>query len=300
MKQSLWALAAAGWRLYMGSRGAFLLPVLLLEVPLLLVNVGVLAWLDPGPTAITASWIVGFTVFTLADSILTLTEAVFAFLLLALIAVQVRALRAGQPLALGAAFRQVLPRLWALLGGSFLLVVSVGLLTAVGVFFSVVFSLVLAVLGSEGKSLAEALRDSLVNPTQNLWLQLLLLALIATLSIFLVVKWSLMVQVVVLEDSPPVHALQRSWQLIRGAFWRTLGTLLISSLPISLLSNGTLVAQFLGVLPEGGNRVAVLAVVRGIALFLRLLVLPWVLILLTLYYYDLRVRRESAAPRAAG
>jgi hypothetical protein len=245
--------------------------------------------------------VTNFTIFTLAHSTLTLVEAVLAFLLLAIIAVQIDTRLRGGRLSLGAAFRRVLPRLGALLGGSFLLVVTVGLLTVLGVVLSVVFSLVLTVINADPNSggLAGAIKRGLADPTQNIWLRLLLLAVVAGAAIFLVVKWSLMVQVVILEDAPPVHSLRRSWQLVTGQFWRTLGVLLIGMLPLTLLSNGTLMVEFFGLLPAGPDRVLILALARGIGLFVRLLLLPWALALLTLYYYDLRLRRESATTRAA-
>jgi hypothetical protein len=294
--RSAWALAAVAWRLYGRRPIPFLLPIALVELPLLTLTTGALAVLDPGPTAITADWILRFTVFTLADSLLTLNEAVFDFLLLAIIAVQVAAHLDGRALSLRGALRAVLPRLGALLGGSFLLVVSVGMLTMLGIFLSVVFSLVLAVLNADPNSggLEGAIRAGLANPTQDLWLRLFFLAAVAAASIFLVVKWSLMVQVVVLEDSAPLKALHRSWVLVRGAFWRTLGLLLVGMLPLTLLSNGTLVAQFFGLAPTSPERVAILAAARAGGLFVRMLLLPWALTLLTLYYYDLRLRREGA------
>src|SRR5690242_10602099 len=214
--RSAWTLAGVAWRLYMGNGALFLLPVLVLELPLLLLTVGVLALLDPGPTTLTVEWVTGFTIFTLAHSTLTLVEAVLAFLLLAIIAVQIDTRLRGGRLSLGAAFRRVLPRLGALLGGSFLLVVTVGLLTVLGVVLSVVFSLVLTVINADSASggLAGAIQRGLADPTQNIWLRLLLLTGVAGAAIFLVVKWSLMVQVVILEDAPPVHSLRRSWQLV--------------------------------------------------------------------------------------
>ncbi|MDQ2809866.1 MAG: hypothetical protein M3Z04_23555 [Chloroflexota bacterium] len=298
--QSLGALLVRAARLYGAHTATFLLPVVALELPLLLLTVGVLALLDPGPAALTPEWLLRFTVFTLVHSALTLVEAVLAFVLLAVIAVQVRALGQGETLTLRGALRAVLPRLGALLGGSALLIVTVGLLTVVGVVLSVVFSLVLTVINSDPNSggLMGALQRGLGDPTQNLLPRLVLLLLVSALVIFLVVKWSLMVQVVMLEDAPPVHALRRSWALVRGQFRRTLTMLLLGSLPISLLSNGDLAAEFFSLVPTGDGRVGTLAGARLISLGLRLLILPWTLTLLTLFYYDLRLRHERA-PGAA-
>jgi hypothetical protein len=298
---SAWTLARQAWRLYMTHRAPFLLPVLLFEIPLLLCTVAVLALLDPGPPALTVDYVTRFTIFTTVDSTLTLIESVLAFLLLALIAVQIAAGLRGGRLRLGDAFRAVLPRLGALLGGSFLLVMSVGLLTVFGVFLAVVFSLVLTVINADPNSggLAGAIQRGLADPTQDLWLRLVLLAAVTAAVIFLVVRWSLMVQIVVLEDAPPLHSLRRSWFLVGRAFWRTLGLLLLGMLPLTLLSNGTLLAEFFNLVPAGADRVTALALARGLGLAVRLLLLPWALALLTLYYYDLRLRRDGAARRAA-
>ncbi len=295
LPQSLGALLAGAARLYGAHKATFLLPVLALELPLLLLTVGLLALLDPGPATLNAEWLLRFTVFTLVHSTLTLVEAVLAFLLLAVIAVQVRALGRGEILTLGAALRAVLPRLDALLGGSALLIITVGLLTVVGVVLSVVFSLVLTVINGDPNSggLMGALQKGLGDPTQNLLPRLVLLAVVSAVVIFLVVKWSLMVQVVVLEVAPPIQALRRSWALVARNFRRTLAILLLGSLPISLLSNGDLAAEFFNLMPTGDGRVPALAVTRLISLGLRLLILPWTLTLLTLYYYDLRLRHEN-------
>jgi hypothetical protein len=298
--QSVVSLAGEALRLYLAHWRTFLGPVVVLEAPVLLLTVLILTALDPGPRgneAQFANWLVGTTIFTLVDSLLIFVEAIVAFLLLALIAVQVRGLREGTTLTFGAALRLVGSRLGALLGGSVLMVVSVGLLTVFGVTLTLVFTLVLAVLNADPTSggLAGALQKGLANPTQDLWAQLLLLAAVSALSIFLVIKWSLMVQAVMLEDAPPVHALRRSWVLVRGYFWRTLALLLLASLPISLLSNGTTVAGLFDLVPAGDGRVAVLALSRALGLVLRLLVLPWTLTLMTLYYYDLRQRHAARA-----
>src|SRR5262249_31827643 len=153
---------------------------------------------------------------------------------------------------------------------------------------------------ADSGGLLGAIQQGLADPAQNLWLRLALLGLGSAAAIFLVVRWSLMVQVGVLEDAPPLRSLGRSWHLGGRNFWRPLGVVLLGMLPLTLLSNGTLVAQFFNLTPSAEGRVAALALARGVGLIVRLLLLPWALALLTLYYYDLRLRRDGPAPEAEG
>ncbi len=293
--RSLGGLMAASARLYAAHPGTYFWPILLVELPVLALAVVLLALLEPGPPALTLPWVTAFTIFTAADSTVTLLEGVIAFVLLGLVGVQVTRTFRGGPAPLPAAWRQVAPRLGALLGGSFLLLVTVGFLTVAGVFLSVVFSLVLTVVNADPTTggLGGAIQRGLADPTQDLWLRLVLLAVVAGAAIFLIVRWSLMVPVVVLEDAPPVESLRRSARLVRGYFWRTLAALLLGMLPLTLLSNGTLLAEFFSLVPAGPDRTAVLAVARAAGLLLRLGLLPWTLVFLTLYYYDLRARHTD-------
>ena len=277
-------------RLYAQYWRTFLPAVLLLEFPLLILKTAGAVALDPGPAALSVPYVARALPFLVVLNGLDLLEALVAFVLMGIVARQVVDAFRGQPTALAGAFHAVLPRLWDLLGGSVLLLASVGLLTLVGVFLVSVLTLVFVVIAAGPGGLAGALARGLADQSTDLWLNLALLLPIVGLVLFLVVKWSLMVQVVVLEAGSPWGALRRSWRLVRGSFWRVLGTLLLGALPLTLLQNGPTLVQTFSFGDVGPSRGAAMAVFYALALALRLLILPWMLVLVTLLYFDLRAR----------
>jgi hypothetical protein len=98
--------------------------------------------------------------------------------------------------------------------------------------------------------------------------------------------------VLVLEPgTSPLGALSRSWWLTRGARWRMLGLLvtLVILLYVPIIAIATIVSLLI---PSGGRQlhdVVTLAVV-GV---LQMLLYPLLYCVLTVAYYDLRVRKEG-------
>ena len=76
-----------------------------------------------------------------------------------------------------------------------------------------------------------------------------------------------------------------------------LAVLGLASLPITLLQNGPMLYQTFLYDSASGGRGLVLGVLYTVTLAARLLILPWVLVLVTLLYFDLRLRHgERALP----
>ena len=113
------------------------------------------------------------------------------------------------------------------------------------------------------------------------------------LFVWINVRLIFVTQAVVLEDCSPRQALSRSWDLVQGYGWRTLGvylliwlfSLLIVSLPSYIITFGLqaieipLVAQ---------------TVISGVlSVVLTVLYMPIRLTGMTLLYYDLRIRKEG-------
>jgi Vacuolar protein sorting-associated protein 62 len=106
--------------------------------------------------------------------------------------------------------------------------------------------------------------------------------------IWLVVRWSLFSQCVVLEELSWWAALRRSSALVRGRWWRVAGiTLAVVGLSLLL---GPLTG--VGVLLLTPASLAVVNVVSGI---IYTLTIPYAAIATTYLYYDLRVREALAA-----
>lgn len=112
---------------------------------------------------------------------------------------------------------------------------------------------------------------------------------------FIAIRWSLLIQTIVLEKAGPVEGLSRSWRLVAGSGWRVLGYFLF----VALVSG--VIGAVIGVLPEAILRVSP-ASATGAALgtifqgLLTVLVAPVVLVTLFLYY-DLRFKHGEPAPQ---
>jgi hypothetical protein len=190
----------------------------------------------------------------------------------------------GRPLTLSDLWARVRPQLGRLVGGSLLVGLAVyGPFLLAGA----LAALLVAVAGTAGGAVGALL-------------------VVAAL-VFAVLAWvrlSLATSVIVLEDAPVGRALRRSWSLVRRAFWRVFGilvlTLFISSfvaqvvqLPFTLLSGGGGPLAGLNGGPVTGlsTRALVLSAVgSGVA---STLVAPFVAGVRALLYVDRRMRAEG-------
>ena len=113
-------------------------------------------------------------------------------------------------------------------------------------------------------------------------------------AIYVANAWSLSTPALLFEDVGPVRALKRSFGLVKGSWWRVLGILFVGVLLVSLLSG--VLQGLLTVIPAelaGGNDVvlAVSAVIAGTVSVT--LTTPFTAAIVTLVYFDQRVRREG-------
>jgi len=102
------------------------------------------------------------------------------------------------------------------------------------------------------------------------------------------VRWVFVAQAVVLDGAPAKDSLSRSAEAVAGSWWRTLGIWLLVSiaaaLPVALVS--------------GAFALAPVAVASTVNAAVDALALPFVVLALTLLYFDLQARKET--PVAAG
>ena len=119
------------------------------------------------------------------------------------------------------------------------------------------------------------------------------LVLLVIPGIFLAIRLAFISQVIVLERTGVFVALSRSWQLVRGSWWRVLGILLLVGILVGVLSGlvSALVGAALGLALGSGTvlNVASQAVGGIIGIFIQ----PVQLGASVLLYYDLRVRKEG-------
>lgn len=291
--QLTFSIVRFGWRPLFGSAALILVPTYALVV---LVNaafgrelaVWSLAWqlemrsgaprfdeLPPMPLgAMIASWVV---------TLLAIVAGVLAGG--AIVAIVARIYAGGRATALDGV-RAAFGRLGSLIGSQILFIlgllaiVLVGMLVGVGLIFA-------------GSTTAV--------PQPGLAALIGLIIVVATFvaTVFVALRWSFVVQAIVVEGFGALDGLGRSWRLIAGSTWRVLGYFLFFGLLATLLS---VVLGVIGVLAFGTDifnfsmgvdpwTLTVQAVVSGLA---GLIMAPLWGAALTLLYYDVRWRREVA------
>ena len=175
---------------------------------------------------------------------------------------------AGASPTVGGVWRATLRRFWAILG---LLV----LLTLMFIAGMLVIGLVVGVLAAAAPPAA-----------------VIVVAILAVCAaIWVAVKVSLAVPALVVERVGAGRALGRSWSLVRGRFWRILGTWLLIIIILAVLSL-VLIAGFAML---GGLTGVVGAVVAGVigSFIVGMLTTPLMFNALTLLYFDSRIRGEA-------
>ncbi len=180
---------------------------------------------------------------------------------------------------------------WASMLAAAILVALTNLIVG-GLFIALTFGLPLA--GSFGLSRAGS--SSGASALGLLVFPLLCLGSIPTLilAIYLNIKWMFAQQVIVLENLGPLKGLGRSWRVVKGSFWRVLLVSLVLAVFMYIIQ--TIPATVIGTaaaLAVPGSFVLT-TVVNNIARTLIVtLASPIQFAVLTLLYYDLRVRREG-------
>lgn len=115
------------------------------------------------------------------------------------------------------------------------------------------------------------------------------LLLLVLPGIYIAVRWYFVPQAVVVEGARATAALEHSAELVRGAWWRTFGLIVIANL--AAVVPGLLLLAPFGELAESTDR-AVWTLVGTMAT--ETITAPFVALFSTLLYYDLLARRRSA------
>jgi hypothetical protein len=158
-----------------------------------------------------------------------------------------------------------------------------------------------------GPEWRRSLRFGLERIWRTLWLLLLMtillvLAFLALIvpGIWLAVAWALAIPVLLFEDRRGLKALGRSYQLVKGRWWRTLWALFLSFLVASLAGGFVVVVlslPLLAVSPDSPGGVAITALANTVS---SVIFLPFQAAVLTVVYFDLRGRREGLDLTAIG
>ena len=113
-------------------------------------------------------------------------------------------------------------------------------------------------------------------------------------AIFLAVKWSVTFAAIVAERAGPFRSMGRSWGLTRGHWWRVFGTLLVVAL-ISLVLYLAVVAGLGGAIATSDDmsEFTYATLTTALTVILFAILYPLVASIITVIYYDLRVRNEG-------
>lgn len=107
--------------------------------------------------------------------------------------------------------------------------------------------------------------------------------------------WLLVPAAIVIEGRPIRDALQRSWDLVRGEWWRCFGTMLLLSV-VTQAAAGLIVwpvSALSAVLFMDKNPLLGQALNQSLSLAAGVLIQPVQIIGIVLLYYDLRIRKEG-------
>ena len=243
---------------------------------------------------------------TTADADALLSGAVGGFLLLMLVPVALSVVAGaflqgvmvvdvatgtvGDRLGFGALWKRAAKRIWPLIGWT--LLVGAALVVAFALLFGVI--LLAATVDSSPFGI-------LIGVVEALFLGLGLLVV----GFWVGVKLALVPSIIVLEHAGIRTAVARSWRLTNGAYWRTLGVLLLVGVilnvaaqvvvqPVSLI--GTLLALVID--PTGtGAALTITIITTVVTLVLSLLIGAITAVvqaaLVAVIYIDLRMRREG-------
>lgn len=191
-----------------------------------------------------------------------------------------------RPVSFGGAYRQMFKRVGPLLG-AIVLQVLIGI--GIWVPLVLIFALSIAGLASGSNSGSSAVGLGLC----FLGLPLFLITLLVYL--FIVVRLRLVVPVIMVEGLGPVEAIRRSWRLVQNYWWRTLALVIVLGLLNLVISAGPayLVLAIVGIFTRGTDPVTAAAITGTGTVIMSALFLPLELVSTTLYYFDLRVRKEG-------
>lgn len=205
----------------------------------------------------------------------------------------------GRTATISQSLRAALGRFWAFLGMSLVQFLVYGLL--VGAAFVVIFLLMLVTVGGA----AIATPDSgdmgslgIIGLVLGFGLIAILGVLLAFIPmIFIVARWTVALPALLLERRGPLEALGRSWSLTQGNTWRAIGLIVLLAVlgfVISLPAAAVQQVLFLFFPPTDPSALGWITAVNTVVnLIFQVLWLPFSVLATTLFYFDLRVRKES-------
>ena len=214
------------------------------------------------------------------------------------LSVAVSQLVIGKKITFKQSWALVKPRLWSMLGASFLSMLAVGspLLVLVILFFMSLYSWP----GSDAFF--------------SLFGLLLALALpVVLVSYVISIRFLYAPICAVLEEKGPIEAVKRSWALTSGSFWVTLGRVILINVVVGFIAGmivqiiGIIAAIFMFTILEASSSdpstvwstIILYGVISALQMLAYSLVVPILAAYQTLMYVDEKIRKENFAPLLA-
>lgn len=195
----------------------------------------------------------------------------------------------GQPVSILDAYGFGARRFLSLLGASlatFLIGVALS-----GVIFGCAFGSVFALAGSGNRS------TGVLAAVLIVLLMIGLFVLLGLAALYVYTRLMLTTQTIVLEDRGPLAGIGRSWRLIGGSFWRSLGVLVLMGILTYFIAQlpGTIVSFSLTLASRNAlDNLIVNQIITTLFVQIgEIIALPLQLAIYTLLYYDLRIRKEG-------
>ena len=215
--------------------------------------------------------------YTFASYLLMAVRITLLTASFAAFAVAVQDSYSDRPVSFRRSYGQVLKRPGPLLG-----MMGVMLLVGIGIF---------GFAGLSGLSTV-----AMQNPSNLAWICSGFLVGIVTfiVAVYYYVRLQPAVPALVIENISPREAISRSSRLMRGSWWRTVGLLLLLYILTAIVAGGpaALIAGIVALFVKF-DLVVSQAVSGAVSIITGAIILPVQLVALTLYYFDLRVRKEG-------
>ncbi|MEA2573650.1 MAG: hypothetical protein QOH93_948, partial [Chloroflexia bacterium] len=190
-----------------------------------------------------------------------------------------------RPVSFGRAYRTMLKHVGPLIG-----TIGLQILLGIGIFLPTiaVFLLAIGALTAGGDSGASA-------GLLFICFAFLLMFVTIVLYAYIFIRLSVIVPALMVENLGPVQALRRSWQLVQGYWWRTLAIVLVLGLLNAVISAGPayLIVGLVTLFTRSLDTVFTGVITAVVTVITEALFIPLSLTCYTLYYFDLRVRKEG-------
>lgn len=190
----------------------------------------------------------------------------------------------GRPLEPFDALKRAVRKAWALIAGHFVAALLVGLILAAAI-FAIGIALGAIAVATGGLAGGAGSTAAATTGAVATVIGLAVFALVVCGSLLLWSRYVNIAAAVMLEDRGPLAARRRSTELVKGSLARTAGVVFVAGIVYMV---GVLTAWALaGLVTREANASSQIAGALGVALY------PFVGALLTVLYYDLRIRREG-------